>query len=509
MAVEWLSEKEKEIFKFVKNNADKYAEKIYYDDWKVYADPHSDVLLDKLETVMFSPKDVTLGEVNWLNGKFGTKDDYYKFNKQRNKDVKFCVYQADEYLDASHPAFKDVDIEVVDFTGKGVHPQDGHGTAVASQYGASDPRYCPFPQISENQLKIVAGVVLYGGTGDFANIVKFVDFVAGDAPKKQKEGYYTILNMSLGADAPTPPALEEAIASAWDAGVFVLVANGNSGLPKASTPASATKAQGVMALTPEMEKAQFSNYGPTTVFAEGGVMNIVANRADKKWAHQNGTSFSSPYVVNMVVATLSLYSEHFKKATDCLEYLQNIMQDLGEKGRDNFFGFGKPKLARMLDTDPAKDVVKFPDTPKQIPLKRITNVKSIRGWEISWKKPDSLEGTPYNTIFVEELDFSYEGFLTTSEVEEQILPQIEAILDEVVFEANPRDYTDVAQLVMTYITKKLEGVKITYALIDDNRDSSIQVELAPRQLAYWCGKRSVYVNNTLIKKDGAVLLRTL
>ena len=504
MAVEWLKEEEQEIFKYVKNNADKYAQEIYYSGWSVYSDPGADIRLDKLETVMFAPEDVTLPNTNWVHSVFGTTGDFREFSNKRNRDVKFCVYQADELLDSTHPAFNGVEVWSMDYVGKGDHPSDGHGTAVASMYGSSDPRYSPFPEIAKNQLKIIAGTVLYGGSGDFNNIVRFLEFVAKDAPKKQQEGYYTIINMSLGADAPTPPNMEAAITACWEAGVFVLCANGNSGLDRASTPANAKMAQGVMALTPELKKAQFSNVGPSTVFAEGGVMNVVADRATSDYGHQSGTSFSSPYAVNAVIAALSLYPEQFSKATDCLGYLTENMLDLGEKGRDDTFGWGKPSLGVMLSSPPKKkgDVV-LPKLPKLLPKKRTTTLKSIKGWEISYK---SEEETAYNTIFIEEMDISYSGFYSAMDVEEKILPEIALILNSTLFTTSEQDYTRVAKLVLAYVTKKIPGLKITYTIIDNNQDGEVVVILNSRNLNYWSGVRSVLRGKSLKDKKGKTML---
>jgi hypothetical protein len=509
MAVDWLNEEDKEVFKYVKSHADEYAKKIYYSGWSAYSAPHADVRLHKLETVVFDPADVTLGEHNWLNEAFGSADDYLEFEQRRDKNVKFCVYQADEYLDAGHPAFKGVDITIIDFTGKETHPTDKHGTAVCSQYGSSEPRYSPFPNITKSpKFKIIAGTVLHGGTGDFQNIINFINFVAKDAVKQQKDGYVTILNMSLGADADTPPPLQDAITKAKNAGVYILVANGNSGLPRRGTPANAEGSNGVMALTPEMRKANFSNYDIGTVYAEGGVMNTVAVRGGD-WGHMNGTSFSSPYTVNTVMAFISLAPQRYGLATEYHQDIVDTLQDLGVPGRDNIFGEGKSRLRKILDATKKEErtTINIPEKrPK--PLTKSFTLKSIVGWEISWKHEGAAPSDAINTIFLEELDVEYRGTLSADKVEENILPKIAELLNNTTFITASREYDEISKYVLAYIGKTLK-VKLTYAIVDNNEDGMVVVEISKAQLGYWGGKRSRIWGKVLKSSSGVVLIKTL
>lgn len=505
MRVDWLEEEYKDVFKYVTSNEADYVEEIYQNGITTYSSSNNDVYLNKLETVMFSTEDVSVrSDRNWLIDSFGSKDSYMEFHQRRNKEVKFCVYQGDECVDVNHPAFRDVDIEVIDFTGRGFSSTDLHGTSVCSQYATSDVKYCPFPDIAENQMVVKAGTVLYGGIGDFKNITAFITWAAQDAKVMQERGYYTLMNLSLGADAPTPPELEAALKSAYEAGILIFSATGNSARNINSTPAVSEYCQGVMALMPDLTRAKFSNVGPNTVLAEGGVMNMVADRRSGGVGHQSGTSFASPFKINSALAILSLFPHLFKKATDIVGVLTTLTKDLGAKGRDDIFGHGKAILDLIItyNSDMVENIT-LPTLPKNTPKKRTTSLKSIKGWEISYK---SEKETTYKTIFIEELDISYTGFYNAEEVEEKVLPQITEVLKNTLFTTNEQDYERVAKLVVAYLTKSIDNVKITYAIIDNNRDSDVVLELTPRTIGYWCGARSVLRGNSLTDKKGKVML---
>ena len=353
----YLMPEEAEVFSYVDDSViEQYAERIYFAGFNAYAAPRADLYIHKLEQVVFEPEHVRLPNKNWMIDVFGSAEDYAEFAK-RDTGQKFYIYQGDTGTDTRHEAFAGAHIDRLTFTGQPIGDRAGHGTFVASMYVSTDGRYSPFPEkVKRGEIAAQSNNVLKdSGAGNFAHIINSLVAAKIDAPNRQKQGYITLMNLSLGADAPTPPRLARALKEAREAGIIILAATGNSALNQISTPANDPNTVAVMALTPTLDRANFSNVGEGTILAAGGVMCYGAKLGGGS-GFNNGTSFATPFELNTFIAAASLYS--FDTTQDIIDYVISRGKDLGRVGYDTTYGNGISVLRNLLDNPPTKAPVK-------------------------------------------------------------------------------------------------------------------------------------------------------
>ncbi|AAL81794.1 alkaline serine protease [Pyrococcus furiosus DSM 3638] len=201
----------------------------------------------------------------------------------------------DTGIDASHPDLQGKVIGWVDFVNGRSYPYDdhGHGTHVASiaagTGAASNGKYKGMAPGAK-----LAGIKVLGadGSGSISTIIKGVEWAVDN---KDKYGI-KVINLSLGSSQSSDgtDALSQAVNAAWDAGLVVVVAAGNSGPNKYTigSPAAASKVITVGAVDKYDVITSFSSRGPT---ADGRLKPEVV--APGNWiiaARASGTSMGQP-----------------------------------------------------------------------------------------------------------------------------------------------------------------------------------------------------------------------
>jgi len=181
---------------------------------------------------------------------------------------------------------------------------NGHGTHCSGTVGGK--KYGVAKKAAIHAVKVLRS----NGSGTMSDVVKGVEYVAGEHMKKaaEKDPKFkgTAANMSLGGGKS--PALDMAVNAAVDAGVNFAVAAGNDNADACNySPAAALKAVTVGASTLGDQRAYFSNYGKCTdIFAPG--LNIESTWIGGKYAINtiSGTSMASPHVCGLLAYFLSL-----------------------------------------------------------------------------------------------------------------------------------------------------------------------------------------------------------
>lgn len=148
-----------------------------------------------------------------------------------------------------------------------------------------------------------------------------------------------IVNMSFGGLGVSPLEIE-AMSIADENGIICCAASGNNADDAGYYyPGSIESCITVGAVTQEMERANFSNYGKSVdVVAPGyGIVSYVLGDTEKKEA-QNGTSMATPHVS----ACCALLRSYDKTMTPrrCEALLRLNAKDLGPEGFDEDFGWG-------------------------------------------------------------------------------------------------------------------------------------------------------------------------
>lgn len=228
----------------------------------------------------------------------------------------------------------------------------GHGTHVAGTIAQATNNGLGVAGVAY-EAKIMPIKVLdsFGG-GTTLNIAKGIRFAADKGAN--------IINLSLGGPGESA-ILKEAIDYAYDKGVTIIAAAGNSDYNGAFYPARYPKVIGVSAIGASARKALYSNYGPgVDISAPGGDMEgtgtpedeaggILQNTIDPEtrkevYASYQGTSMASPHVAGV---SALVYSMGITKP----EAVANVLQQSVLKVEDdpkNYYGAGQLDAAQAV-----------------------------------------------------------------------------------------------------------------------------------------------------------------
>ena len=175
----------------------------------------------------------------------------------------------------------------------------GHGTHVAGTTGGIT--YGVAKQTNLIAVKILDSQ----GNGNLSGIIAGVQWAVNDAISKNRIGK-TVVNMS-GATYFSA-ALNDAVSSAVNSGLFFSVASGNGGTDAAEfSPSSNPVACTVGATNSTDGRASWSNYGPfVDILAPGvGILSAIATN-DTAIGTKSGTSMSTPHITGLGAYLLGL-----------------------------------------------------------------------------------------------------------------------------------------------------------------------------------------------------------
>ena len=186
-----------------------------------------------------------------------------------------------------------------------------HGTHVASSIGMLSNNSNAVGMAFEAELMLIQAAHYVNETQmpqfDVASLVSAIDYARNNGAD--------IINMSLGAFT-TSSSLEAAVNRAYNAGVAIIAAAGNSAVSTASSrsiPAAYPNVIGVMATdkTTVSQLSTFSNYDPSgkcyDIAAPG--VQIVGSNLTGGLSIMNGTSQASPLVSSCAAMYLSKYPQ--------------------------------------------------------------------------------------------------------------------------------------------------------------------------------------------------------
>lgn len=186
-----------------------------------------------------------------------------------------------------------------------------HGTHVASSIGMLSNNSNAVGMAFEAELMLIQAAHYVNETQmpqfDVASLVSAIDYARNNGAD--------IINMSLGAFT-TSSSLEAAVNRAYNAGVAIIAAAGNSAISTSSSrsiPAAYPNVIGVMATdkTTVSQLSSFSNYDPSGKYydiAAPGVQ-IVGSNLTGSLSTMNGTSQASPLVSSCAAMYLSKYPQ--------------------------------------------------------------------------------------------------------------------------------------------------------------------------------------------------------
>jgi serine protease len=358
----------------------------------------NDPLQSKLDTIMAVKAlrrraDVASADLNYLRRPLAVPDDsayryqwhYDIINLPQAWDVStgssdVVVGVIDTGVLVNHPDLKDKIVAGFDFIDDADNARDGdgmdgnaddpgdlayatrstfHGTHVAGTIAAASNNGQGVAGVSWNA-KIMPLRVLGKDGGSSYDVMQAVLYAAGlkndsgTVPARRAD----VINLSLGGGGYSQTE-QDAFLRARAAGVIVVAAAGNSGSSSASYPAAYNGVIAVSAVDSKLARAAYSNYGALIdVAAPGGSMGLDVNKDGQgdgilstsgsdgsgkiefTYTFQTGTSMAAPHVAGVIALMKAVKPDLTPDMFDALLVSGALTQDLGNKGRDNDFGYG-------------------------------------------------------------------------------------------------------------------------------------------------------------------------
>jgi len=253
--------------------------------------------------------------------------------QQGDTEIKVCV--VDTGYDRGHEDLPDATDGV-----NGTNPYDSgdwyvdghsHGTHCAGTIGAigGNGKGVTSPNPNPSKFKFHIGKGLQdSGSGSTANVMVAVGACV-DAGAK-------VISMSLGGGSPSEGIAAE-YKLAYEKGILIIAAAGNSGNSNLGYPASYPHVMSVAAVNAQKIKAGFSQFNDQVEISGPGV-EVKSTVPDNKYAEYSGTSMACPHVA----AVAALVWSHFPECTNTQirHVLTKSAEDLGDEGCDVNYGWG-------------------------------------------------------------------------------------------------------------------------------------------------------------------------
>jgi subtilisin len=168
------------------------------------------------------------------------------------------------------------------------------------------------------------------GSGQFSWIIAGIDWCISNG--------IHIVSMSLGASS-APTAVETICNTAWDRGLLLVAAAGNSGpgVP-VGFPAAYANVIAVSAIDSSNMIAGFSSRGPEVELCAPGV-GVLSTTPGNTYGTKNGTSMACPHVAG--VAALAWGGHRYANNITIRRLLAWTADNLGIPGRNPEHGYGR------------------------------------------------------------------------------------------------------------------------------------------------------------------------
>ncbi len=242
----------------------------------------------------------------------------------------------DSGIAMNHPDLKDRYAGGYDFVQHDTYPQDtdGHGTHVAGIAAATGNNGIGIAGVGWRTKLLIARVLTAEGATD-TDVAKGIIWVTDHGA--------SVINISLGTYYNSD-TLHQAIEYAQEKGALVVAAAGNESTNIPLYPAAYPGVIGVAATDPNDGYASFSNYGSYVDISAPGV--DIYSTYPGGYAYMSGTSMAAPFVAGAAAVIKAEFPEY--SAGQIWQRLRAGADDLGPKGLDVHYGYGRLNLYRSL-----------------------------------------------------------------------------------------------------------------------------------------------------------------
>jgi serine protease len=217
---------------------------------------------------------------------------------------------------------------------------DGHGTHVAGTIAALGGNGVGVVGVSPSGNLGLHIVKVFNNSGNWAYGSDLVQAI-----QQCRDAGSTVISMSLGGGGSSTTE-RNAMDAAYQSGVLVVAAAGNSGNSSLSYPASYDSVVSVAAVDSSGNRASFSQYNNQVEVAAPGV-GVRSTTSGNTYASYNGTSMATPHA-SAVYALV--WSQHRQCTAQQIRKVVNLTaQDRGSSGRDAYYGYGIVKAKQASD----------------------------------------------------------------------------------------------------------------------------------------------------------------
>jgi subtilisin len=238
----------------------------------------------------------------------------------------------DTGIDWNHPDLRPNVRGAVSFVpGETAMDGNSHGTHCAGTIGAvvnGAGVVGVAPEASLYGVKVLAN----NGGGQYSWIIAGINWAI--------QNRMNIVSMSLGGDG-APAALEQICNAAFNAGVLLIAAAGNSGPPPAGHVGAPGRYRSVIAVSAIDNNnviAPFSSRGPEVEICAPGVQ-VLSTLPGGGYGQKSGTSMACPHVAG--AAAVVWGAHRFATNVQIWNLLGATADNLGNPGWDPLFGYGR------------------------------------------------------------------------------------------------------------------------------------------------------------------------
>lgn len=211
-----------------------------------------------------------------------------------------------------------------------VSDEYGHGTHVAGLIAGKHTGVAPNAEL------YIAKVLNNDGLGSMGHVLDGITFAINCE--------VDILCISLGSPYEIPLIIQERITQAYNSGITIVCATGNSGHNEVQYPSFMDEVIAVGGIDKDLKRAHFSNYGKKLDVMAPAV-NILSTFKDNKFARMTGTSTASP----LVAGAIALIISYHKKQGKILKPFE-VKDIIATLGKHNYeFGHGIMDLSKLMD----------------------------------------------------------------------------------------------------------------------------------------------------------------
>ncbi|RMG23629.1 MAG: peptidase S8 [Armatimonadetes bacterium] len=233
-----------------------------------------------------------------------------------------------------------------DYANNDSDPSDdnGHGTNVAGIAAAATNNNVGIAGVGFNCKILPIKVLNASGSGTYGWIISGIDRARQQGAK--------VINMSLAGGSPSS-SLEAAVNAAWNAGIVLAAAAGNSGSTQQMYPAAYVNCIAVGASDQNDRRASFSQYGSSWVDVAAPGVNIAGPWNDGNWYYVSGTSQACPHVAGQAALIFS----RFGASTPAATVRQRIENNTDPVQGGQWVAKGRINVLRSLQGQSTQDVL--------------------------------------------------------------------------------------------------------------------------------------------------------